>query len=379
MGERGLSAGDALLIFLGSSSGIEGWVQLRGAKVAARGKADDALPPLFAAETGEPLRTIAIAPGEQVLLHWLELPSGLAPAQAAAAARLMAADMSVQPVSEMHVAVGPEVEGENARAVALVPAITMAGWLSRLQAQGLDPDAMIPEPLLLPRPSEGFLRYDAGALALYRGRNDAFSIEPELAELIVAGSVVETIEAEALEDGLWQQISTPAVDLRQGMFAKRRRWKIEWPLVRRLAALGAAIMVVTLAIQIVAILRYTYAADALEIEANQLAAQTLRRSGPLSNAPAQLQQRLTELRGSGAGYGSLASALFDAVRATPNAELTAMLFDETGALRATVQGDTPATLSALQARLGSGGLRVEAGPLRTGGGRPAVELTVRTS
>ena len=91
MGERGLSAGDALLIFLGSSSGIEGWVQLRGAKVAARGKADDALPPLFASETGEPLRAIAIAPGEQVLLHWLELPSGLAPAQAVAAARLMAA------------------------------------------------------------------------------------------------------------------------------------------------------------------------------------------------------------------------------------------------------------------------------------------------
>jgi general secretion pathway protein L len=94
-----------------------------------------------------------VVPGEAVTLHWLEVPAGLAPAQAVAAARLMASEMSTQPLVDMHVAVGREAEGETARAVALVPAITMAGWIGRLQAQGLDPDLVLPEPLLLPRPA----------------------------------------------------------------------------------------------------------------------------------------------------------------------------------------------------------------------------------
>lgn len=379
MGGGGLSASDAVLIFLDSRGEIEGWLQTASDGIVARGRGLEELPALVDPNTGEPLRLVAIVPGEAVSVHWLELPAGLAPAQAVAAARLMASDMSVQPLAEMHVAVGREFEGETARAVALVPAITMAGWLGRLQAQGFDPDLMLPEPLLLPRPSEGFFRHDRGATPLFRGRNDAFSIEPDLAELIVADAPVELLDPDRFEEGLVDPIASPAVNLRQGAFAKRRRWKIEWPLVRRLVMLSLAILLVTLSIQVVAIVRYTYAADALEIEANRVAAQTLRRSDPLFNAPAQLDQRLTELRGSGGGYGSLASALLEAVRGVPNAELTAMNFSDDGTLRATVQADSPATLSALQERLGAGGLRVEAGPLRTGGGRPTVELTVRSS
>ena len=45
-------------------------------------------------------------PGERVAIHWLELAEGLAPAQAAAAARLMLADASAEPLADMHVAVG---------------------------------------------------------------------------------------------------------------------------------------------------------------------------------------------------------------------------------------------------------------------------------
>lgn len=373
-----MSANDALLIFLDARNGIEGWLHLRGGAIAARGLTIEALPGLVDAETREPVRVAAVVPGEAVSVHWLEVPAGLAPAQAIAAARLMATDVSAQPVTDMHVAVGHEIEGDAARAVALVPAITMAGWLGRLQSHGLDPDLVLPEPLLLPRPAEGFVRFDRGSVPLFRGRNDAFSAEPELARLVVADAAVEILDTGAFEAGLGGRIADPAVNLRQGMFAKRRRWKIEWPVVRRLAMLGLAILVVTLAIQVAAILRYTYAADALELQANRLAAQTLGRSGPVSNAPALLEQRLTSLRGSGPGYSSVASALFQAIRDTPNAELTAMVFAPDGALRATVQGDSPATLSGLQQRLAASGLQVQSGPLRTGGGRPTAELTVLT-
>lgn len=371
-----MNVGDALLAFLGGRNEIEGWLLVRGGGVAAQGPALEGMPDLADPDTGEPVRLVAVVPGEAVSLHWLELPPGLAPAQAVAAARLMAADVSAQPVAEMHVAVGPEVEGEGARIVALVPAITMAGWLGRLQAHGLDPEMVILEPLLLPRPEEGFVRYDGGPLPLFRGPQDAFSLEADLAELVLAGSSVVTLGDGEFHSGLGAAISNSPVNLRQGAFAKRRRWTLDWKLIRRLAMLALGILLVTLAIQVVNILRYTYAADVLEAEAGRVAARALPNAGT-SNGPADMARRVTELGGGGADYGSMAAAVFAAIRDTPNVQLAGMTFGRGGTLQATLEADAPASVSAFQARLEASGFAVEAGPMRTAGGRPTAELTVR--
>jgi general secretion pathway protein L len=368
---------EALLIFLDTHNEIEGWLHVADGDVAARGRGLEGLPALADPVTGTPVRVAAIVPGEAVALHWLEVQTGLAPAQAAAAARLMAAEVSAQPLGDMHVAVGPEVEDSPLRAVALVPAVTMEGWLGKLQAQALDPDVVLPEPLLLRPPSQGYVRHERGGLPLYRGATDAFSVEPELAELIVAEAPVASLDEEAFEGGLADAVAYPVVNLRQGAFAKRRRWAIEWALVRRLAKLTFALLVVTLAIQVAAIFRYTLEADALELEANRIAASALQRSGPVTDGPRQLERRLSELRGSGPGYSALAAAIFGAVRGTPNVELTALNFDQSGALRATVQADSPATILMLQQRIEAAGFAVVASDVRSGGGRPITDLTVR--
>jgi general secretion pathway protein L len=374
MGTRRLSAADALLIFIDDRNEVEGWLQLAGGAVTARGKGLEGLPGLADPNTGDALTVAAVVPGEAVALHWLEIPAGLAPAQAAAAARLVAAEVSLQPIADMHVAVGAEA-GEGAlRPVALVPALTMAGWLGKLQAHGLDPDLVLPEPLLLAPPAEGFARYHRGATPLYRGQADAFSIEPELADLVLADAPVTELPDEAFEGGLAAAVTNPVVNLRQGAFGKRRRWTVEWPLVRRLAALAVALLLVTLAIQVVQIFRYTFEADRLEAELSQVASAALPGISA-ANAPARLGERVTELRGG--GYGALASSLFTAVRSTPGASLTAMSFDRDGALRATVQGDVLASIVQVQQQLEASGLSVMAGPLRSGGGRPTLELTVR--
>jgi len=276
----------------------------------------------------------------------------------------------------MHVAIGPEVEGESARVVALVPAITMAGWMGRLQSHGLDPDLVLPEPLLLPRPEHGVIRYDRGPLPLFRGRNDAFSVEPELAEIIVPGSDFTSFSDEDFEHHVPDAIANPAINLRQGPFAKRRRWKLDWKQIRRLAALTAGILLLTLAIQIANILRYTYAADELEAEANRIAAQALP-TVSVSNAPAQLERRVAELGGNSGGYGGIASAVFAAVRDTPNAALAGMTFDSSGTVRATIEADFPVTITAFQNRLESSGFTVLPGPMRSAGGRAIAELTVQ--
>ena len=373
-----MSAADALLIFIDPHNEFEGWLQLNGSAVVGRGKALEGLPELIDPKTAEPIRVAAVVPGETAAIHWLEVPGGLAPAQAAAAARLIASEVSAQPLGYMHVAVGPESADHSLRTVALVPAITMAGWIGRLQSHGVDPDVVIPEPLLLPPPGEGFVRYDRGTTPLYRGPTDAFSIEPELAGLITREAPVETIDDPVFEGGLAGVIANPPVNLRQGAFAKRRRWKVDWRLVRRMIELAAGILIVTLAIQVALIMKYTYATDALEIEADRIAASALPRGGQGGDASIELERRLSQLRGPGPGYAALASPVFDAIRAVPEAQLTGLVYDPTGTLRATVQGDSPATMSSLEQRIEASGLIVEVGEMRSGGGRPTAELTVRT-
>jgi general secretion pathway protein L len=363
---------DFLLLFLGRDGGFDGWLRLEDGAVAARGLGLDGLPP-----PDKGLAVAGIVPGEEVTLHWLDLPEGLAPAQAAAAARLAAADYSARPVSFMHVAVGGAEREGGFRCVALAAMPAMAEWLARLQAAGFDPDLILPETLLLPPPADGIARYDRAGISLYRGAGEAFAIEPDLASLILAGRTPVPIDGEAFEAGLAEAIAHPLVDLRQGPFARRRQWQPDRKLVRRLMLLVAGLILVTLAIQLAAILRYTFAADALESETRRVASAALPRSAGVDNASAELGRRLSELRGGGIGFSAIAAPVFGAVRATPNAEISALAFSADGSLQVTVQADTPATIAALAERIEADGFAVESGALRNGGGRQVAELMVR--
>lgn len=361
-----IKTADALLLFL-DEGGPARWLRLEGGTVAARGE--------LLRETGETSRIVAAVPGERVAVHWIEFPAGLAPAQAAAAARLLAADLAAQPMDEMHVAVGPEGEG-GMRCVALVAKADMAAWLARCQAEAVDPDAMLPQPLLLPAPANGtVLRHEGGGLPWYRGASDAFAAEPELAGLMLPRAHFAELDSAAFEAGLADALAAPAVDLRQGPFAKRRRWRIDWKLVRRLAWLGLAILAVSLAIQVASIMRYTFAADAAEAELRLVAEQALPGTR-ITNAERQLAQAAAGA-GSGSGFSETAAALFAAVRATANVELGAMTYDASGALRASVVADSAADIAALRQRLEASGWSVAAGPLRAADGRQSAELTMR--
>ena len=141
--------------------------------------------------------------------------------------------------------------------------------------------------------------------------------------------------------------------------------------------LAAALLLVSLAVQVAAIARYSFAADAAEAETRRVAAAALPRSPGVADPQAALTQRLAELRGGGAGFGATAGALFEAVKATPNVELTALAFAPDGLLRATVQADTPAAIEALRQRVEASGFAAEAGAPRSGGGRRVADLMVR--
>lgn len=359
---------DALLLFLARDAGIEGWIRIADGSVAARGTGTDG------GEAHRDAPVVAVVPGDAVTLRWLEFPAGLSAAQAAAAARLMAGEFSAQPLDELHVAAGPEAADGGTRCVGLVPMETMRTWLASVEGAGFDAERLIPETLLMAAPEEGFATREAGGLRLYRARDEAFAAEPELGELLLAGRGAVAVEG---DDGLAEALGQAPLDLRQGPFARRRDWRVAPARARRLAILAAALVLVSLAVQIAAITRYSFAADAAEAETARVAAAALPRSPGLDDPEVALTRRLAELRGGGAGFGATASALFEAVKATPNVELSSLAFAPDGTLRTTVQADTPAAVEGLRQRVEAGGFAVEAGAPRSGGGRRVADLVVR--
>jgi general secretion pathway protein L len=362
---------EALLLFLSRDGGIERWTRLAEGVAADRGAGLDG------ADGHRSAPVVAVVPGEAVTVRWLEFPPGLSPAQAAGAARLMVAELSAQPVGELHVAVGPAFPDGGARCVGLVPMETMRGWLEGLEGAGFDAHRIVPETLLVPAPAEGLATWDSGLLRLYRGLGEAFAAEPELGDLLLAGRVAVPIDDDIFAAGLAAALDPAPLDLRQGPFGRRRDWRVAPARARRLAVLTAALLLISLAVQVALIARYMFAADAADAETGRIADAALPGSARLADPQAALAQRLAELRGGGAGFRATAGTLFEAVKATPNVELTALAFAPDGLLRATVQADSPAAIEALRQRVEASGFAAEAGAPRSGSGRPVAELTVR--
>lgn len=336
------AAGAILLVTLDAAGG------LAGGRLVAGGSAPIELPP----DRLPPGPATLVVPGEQVSIHWLDLAGGLTAMQAAAAARLLLADASVDPIATMHVAVGRPEQGLTP--VALVPQRQVAGWIDTATAAGLDVDHIVPSPFLIPAPATGLRRRERGGVADYRGPAAAFAIEPELAGHVVGDRPVEALDEDLHAAAIGALAADPPIDLRQGAFAVRRRWAIDGAPGRRALLLFAVFVALTLMVQVGAILAYVFSADRLEAEAAALASSG---SGP-----------------SGPGFSATAAVLSEAVRATPNVEVTTLEQRADGSLTAGLSMDGPATLTALRARLEASGLRVAAGAPGNQSGRTIAEI-----
>ena len=362
-----MSEATTLVLFVGSTGAVR-WLRSAGGEVVVHGENVAALPP------ADDDRVVAIAPADAVTLHWAELPD-LARAQALAAARLLVSENSLSPTERLHVALGRPVEGEADRAIGVVDVDRIAGWLAELQALGFDPDSIIPAPLLLPRPEEGYVAGAPGGDPVLRGRNSGFADEPELSRHLIGDAPVMAIDGAALDAAIVAAVAEPVLDLRQGVFAKRRPWRIDWPLIRRLGWLALAIALATLLIGLALIARYSFAAERIEREAEVTARAALPR-GATGDPVAALDARLRDFRGGGLGFTTTAGALFGAVQATPNVELTALDFGADGTLRATIAAPGAPEAEALRARIARSGLAVEASPFQSEAGRIAGEFRI---
>lgn len=374
-----MSGGRYLLLYLGTD-GDGPWLRLADNRVVARGTLTDVPAPddeQAAAET-----VVGIVPGSDVAIHWVELPD-LAEAQSAAAARLMASEVSAERLDNLHVSLGASSAGEAERIMGVTAADLMAAWLAEAQGAGFDPDALVPETLLLEPVGDGIVTTESGALVLVRGPRTAFAAEAELLALLspsLFGPNPRTaISADEVEARLGAVLAAIPLDLRTGPFRKRRRWRIDWPLLRRLALMGALAFAVNALIQLTLIAKYSAAADRAEARTEAIARRALPRMTPVTDPVAQLTARASELRGGGAGLSATLGGLFEALRATPNVEVQALTFDASGTLRATLSAANGGDLGVVRTALDGRGLVTESGDMRAAGARQVVEYRISGS
>jgi general secretion pathway protein L len=322
----------------------------------------------------EEVPVIAVAPADAVTLHWAELPAR-SPAQALAAARVVVSDATAEPAQELHVAVGGEKGGE--RAIAVVAPARMAAWLESLARAGIDPGAIVPAPLLLPVPEEGYVAADLPGQRVVRGRTSGWADEPLLTELITGGERPSPLARDAVRGAAVAAIAAPAIDLRQGAFARRRQRAVDWALLRRMAVLVGCILLATLAIDLVRILRYSFGADAIEAQADTVARQALPRGANAGDSARLLGERLTRLRGPGQGFTRTAAAIYAIVDAVPESEVTALQFEPNGSLRVSLSLAGEAQANTIKQRLAGAGFTVESSVFQQANNRLTGDMTVR--
>jgi general secretion pathway protein L len=307
------------------------------------------------APDGTPL--VLAVPGEAVALHWLDLPD-LAPAQAAAAARLALADRLAE--ADPHIAVA---RGSGLRPVGVVAREQMAAWQAEAARAGWKPSAIIPDPLLLPVPASGWAVAQDGPRVLARSASAAFAAEPDLAAAII-GTDATALAQPALPVPL-------PLDLLSGDYAPVTRWQPDRTQVKRLALLAAAIAGLWLGGDLAALFRARSAASAADAELLALVPGTSDGASAFAALQAQAQQR-----GAAGGLAALAGPVVQALSARPGAGLASLAYTPAGGLVAGVAGGA-GEAQALADALAATGLAASASTTRATADGSISDVTVR--
>ncbi|MGX1746468.1 MULTISPECIES: type II secretion system protein GspL [unclassified Brevundimonas] len=340
----------------------------REGRVVGRGELDP-----HQAETPPSMRTIAVAPGADVMTRWLDLPSGNM-AQARAAARWALRDQAAGEVEGLDVTLGAAPVDGGPRLTAAVSAKLLQAWLRWMETFDIRPDAVVPDNLCLPAPleAETLTAAQVGADVALRGPAFAVTVQADLAEAIAAGRALNWLEGEALEAALAAGAMAAVVDLLQ-VHDRRERGQAAkgWRLT---AGLAAALLISPLILMAAEGLRDRAAADRAGAAAKAGAVTLYPELATADDPAAEALHRLD----AGAPPGGTARALaavFAAVERVPGAELDDAALGGEG-LRIGLTHANFNDLDTVRADLAEAGLAVIDETSAEEGGRMVSTLTI---
>lgn len=335
------------------------WLRLADGQIAARGEGLEFL-------AGEAV--FAVAPPEPVRLFRAAL-GDLAPAQARAAARQLAGEASLSPIEALHVACG-DSDDEGQRWIAVIEAAHVADWLADLTHAGVVLDSLTPAALVPDAKADQLTRARIGPFGVVRGQSLAFADDAGLVAALSPDAAVADADPDQIIRALSALTVASPLDLRQGGFTPRGGWHLGPRARRRFGVMALAAGILALAIPVVEVIRLNRTSAALEAEALALEAATL---GP---GPPALE-RLTAMRGPGAGFPTTWRVVSGAVHAAGTAELSSASFGNDGVLTASLHASAPADLESVKARLERSGAQVSGGLVSGTGAQANVSLGVK--
>lgn len=335
---------------------------------------DRGLLQLHPVEPPEAMRTVAIVPGAEVTMRWLELPAGGAAQQRAAALWMLKEQLAAAP-DRLAVALGPLPAAGRPRLVAVASLSLLQAWIDYLEAAGVRPDAIVPDVLTVPEPDEDD-RLNAvafGDSTALRGREFAASVQSDLVDLLAGRRLVEpVIDPSEVERALIGAALAPPINLLGSQERPRGAGRRGWALASALAGLLIASPLV-----LVAAAAARDDADARAAVA-QARAEVVRAAPDLATRadPVEaLRQRVRTAPPSG-GIVSATAALFAAVEGIEGAELDLLIVDPAAGMKASVTHADYQDIRAIAQAMQANGLEVTETAAIEDGGRIVSDITI---
>lgn len=331
------------------------------------------LTPDGAAAAPASLRTVAIAPGAETTLRWVDLPAG-SPAQLRAAAAWTMRETVAAPPDRLAVAVGPAAPAGEPRLVAVVSRALLQAWIDHLGALGVRADVILPDVLTVPEPGDAetlnAVAFGDG-LAL-RGRRFAATVQPELADLVAAGRTLIPIEdPAAVEGALAAAARFPPLNLLDAVEPVRRAGG-GW---RRAAALAAAAAASPLILVLAAALRDDLAARSLEARTRTEVVQRVPGLAGAADPVAALSRKARSAPPPG-GVSAAAAALYGAVERVEGAELDILVAEPGEGVKATISHPAYSDMESIRADMTRAGMAVTVTGTLDDAGRVVSDITI---
>lgn len=320
------------------------------------------------------IRVVALVASNLTTIMAHQAISNVTDNQALAAAT-MAAKANSLDSENLHIVA--TMDGSGAVVTASVGRDILSAGLVRLQGLKLDPDAIIPSGWLLPVGGDDAASADFGFDQVVRSDNLIATDDPALREILFADQAVTPVSGDAFDVMLAGASEKCDLNFRSGPFAKKTQRAMDATQKRRLGWMVAALVVVSLAIPLVQLAKYHWAASAAEEAALASAAPVVGEQESPDSAERALDQRLIAENRGNIMFPVPASALYSALQQVPNVSITRMAYGENGIVSATLSAVRNEDINPALLALQEAGFIITATPRTDATGSAQADITVR--
>ena len=370
-----MSSRDALILFLPETAERPvRWMRVIDSALVQSGEGANWLAACGIAALPDQARVLLVPPAALVTLHWMAYPD-LPARQGRAAARLAVLASGLVPADQLFAAADENDDPSVPHLIALASRSDMQHWLLWAQHHGLDPDLIVPAPLLIEAPEKGFGRAIIGGASVLRAQDMAMPEDMALPELIADAPIVDVAPG-VVEGRAIAALDTPPLDMRQGDFAKRVRPSLDRRALQRIALWSGMILLLLLATSLIGLARQHSEASRLDRDSLALAQQILPDASDAAQAQIELEGRLAARGAGGRAFTAPVAALLSAMQDAPGVALTTLSRDADGMVRATLASAKAEDINIVLLGLQAAGFTITATPSQDPGGRTLAEITV---